>query len=392
VKARALGQNLALALGTIVLALGPAELVLRRLAPVRTRFYEFDERLVYRPRPGAEQTFTYPHLDREQTVTLRFNRQGYRGDDLTPGRARRVAVFGDSFVEARLTRLERTFPVRLAARLGQALGTPMDAVNAGVSGYGPDQAVLRIERELPALAPQLVVVVLYAGNDGGDLVRNGLFRLEGERLVDNAWRVDEEMQREMAPSRGVGGLALARALGRARRWASLLTKPSLPPASIEAALVACREEFARRRHEPWRVQDLQHDHYDADLGLEPGSEAAEYKRRILRAVMARMRDTAAAAHAPLMLVFVPHPTDACRNWSPQVDTGRFPGYRRSTLTDVLAQAAQSEGIPFVDLFAPFWERGGDAFYFPRDGHWNIEGQDLAAQLAAERVLAEGWLR
>lgn len=392
---RSLAANLALAAAAVLVMLGVAELVLRRVFPVHTRFYEYDARLIYRPRPGASEAYTYPQLPPvRRTVVLRFNRHGYRGgDEEPPPGARRVAVYGDSFVEARLTGEEQTFPARVAARLADASKAPWAFVNAGVSGYGPDQELLRIQRELEDLRPQLLVVVLYAGNDAGDLVRNGLFRLDGGRLRPNDWVVDGPMRRSLEPWRGWRALALTRALSRLRDWAGLRPPPPLPSASDpETALAACRREMEARVRAPRLVQDLHYDHYDADLSLDPSGAPASYKRALLRPLLGALRDTAAGAHVPLLLVIVPHPTDATTSWPVQVDPAQFPAYRRSALSDAWAAAAQAEGVPCVDLFPSFWAAAAEGLYFPRDGHWNAAGQDRAARLAVERVLAEGWLR
>ena len=56
------------------------------------------------------------------------------------------------------------------------------------------------------------------------------------------------------------------------------------------------------------------------------------------------------------------------------------------------KAAREAGLPCIDLFPAFGAPEGDRFYFARDGHWNVEGQELAARLAVERVRQEGWLR
>jgi lysophospholipase L1-like esterase len=327
-------------------------------------------------------------------VVLRFNRRGYRGgDEEPPPGTRRVAVYGDSFVEARLTDEEHTFSARVAAYLAEALKTPFTSVNAGVTGYGPDQELLRIQRELPELRPRLLVVVLYAGNDAGDLVRNGLFRPDGARLQPNDWEIDAATRRSLEMRRGWRALALTRAVSRLREWVRQRPQPLLPTASDPAAaLAACRREMEARVRAPRAVQDLHYDHYDADLSLDPSGASASHKRAFLRPLVAALRDTAAEAHVPLLLVIVPHPTDATTTWPVQVDPARFPAYRRSALSDAWAAAAQAEGVPCVDLFPSFWAAAGESLYFPRDGHWNAAGQDRAARLAAERVLAEGWLR
>ena len=73
-----------------------------------------------------------------------------------------MVVYGDSFVEARSTRLEDTFPVRLEAALRDRRAGPVEVVNAGVSGYGPDQILARLDSDLAGLQPDLVILALYA--------------------------------------------------------------------------------------------------------------------------------------------------------------------------------------------------------------------------------------
>src|SRR6185503_7481910 len=110
--------------------------------------------------------------------SVHVNALGLRGDEPEPtanGR-QRIVVYGDSFVEAEFSPLAETFPKRLEARL-RAAGVPLEVLNAGVVGYGPDQVCVRLEKELTQLRPDLLIVALASGNDYGDLVRNKLFRL-----------------------------------------------------------------------------------------------------------------------------------------------------------------------------------------------------------------------
>src|SRR6185295_4536691 len=93
-----------------------------------------------------------------------------------------------------------------------ALSADVETVNAGVVGYGPDQACLRMEAELSRLRPDLVVVAVLAENDYGDLVRNRLFELgpRGE-LVRRHVVLAPEMRDAYA--RAQGGLVIEKALG-----------------------------------------------------------------------------------------------------------------------------------------------------------------------------------
>src|SRR6185295_3641726 len=129
-------------------------------------------------------------------ITTELESHGFRGRELAdPKRGPRVLVVGDSLVMAQTSPLEETYCVKLDA----ALGRQAEVVNAGVSGYGPDQACLRMEQLLAPLAPELVVLVLCAHNDFGDLVRNKLFRLgTREQLVRNRPRLDRGLVERFA--------------------------------------------------------------------------------------------------------------------------------------------------------------------------------------------------
>jgi hypothetical protein len=75
-----------------------------------------------------------------------------------------------------------------------------------------------------------------------------------------------------------------------------------------------------------------------------------------------------------------------------VDTKVYPEYDRRRLSREAAGAAQRAGLPVLDLFDPFRQAGADRLYYRHgDDHWNAAGQDLAARLVAERIVAEGWL-
>ncbi|GGN19945.1 hypothetical protein FHR83_001941 [Actinoplanes campanulatus] len=63
-----------------------------------------------------------------------------------------VACFGDSFTFCRLVADDQTWPHHLSRALG------VNAANYGVGNYGLDQALLRLERELPHLESRVVVM------------------------------------------------------------------------------------------------------------------------------------------------------------------------------------------------------------------------------------------
>ena len=389
-----------LLLGGMVVGLALVEGALRALAPHRVALYVPDDVLLYRLRPGVRETLEPPLHQGGAPVSFRVNAAGFRGPELAGAPPRRVVVYGDSFVESRFTPEDATFVARLGRELALASGAAPEVVNAGVTGYGPDQVALRMERELGTLRPALVVAALFAGNDWGDPVRNQLFGLDAQgRLQRRAAVLDPAQRALVGPPEGADALAIVRALRRLRR--GVREGPPAPPGeprTLAWALRECEDEYAARAS--GRVANLFVDHYDADVALRPESESARYKRALLRALVARMREEAARARAPLLLLAIPDYRDLCA--APPTGTAGdgcphraeargYPGYRPSALTDGLAEIARAEGVPLLDLFGAFEGRPA-ALFHARDGHWNAEGQALAARLTAARIAEGGWLR
>jgi lysophospholipase L1-like esterase len=372
------------------------EVVLRRLDPPRAVFYEPDAAALYRLRPGARERYHYPWLPPGEQVEVAVNSRGFRGPELPPRKVgRRVVVYGDSFVEARSTRIEDTFAARLQAALRARAPAPLDVVNAGVSGYGPDQVLARLEGRALDLEPDLVVLVLYAGNDFGDLVRDQLYRLDSAgRLERGAPVLAEPLRAAFELPGGLQSLATVRAASRlwAELTASRRAAAANAAASTDALLRECEREYADARDRTGRVTNLFRDHYDADVAAQPRWDCAVYKRRLMAAVLAAASRTTAARSVPLVLVAVPAGSDVSETDPHRVDASRFPEYRPEALTDALEEAATAARIPVVNLFGPFRASNASPLYHAIDGHWNAAAQAMAADLVADRITAEGFLR
>ena len=390
----ALFPRLVLALAATALATVAGEAVLRRLAPDRPPLYVPDAAALYRLRPGTTARYHYPWMAPGEEVEVKVNSRGFRGPELPDRKTgRRVVVYGDSFVEARSSRLEDTFPARLEAALRERRAVPVEVVNAGVSGYGPDQVLARLDAELRELQPDLVVLGLYAGNDWGDIVRDQLFTLDdGGRLRSGSPILDAALRPALEERRGWRALATVRAVSRL--YAEL--DPPAPASaaqttSTEAVLRDCEQEYADALRRPGRVTNLFRDHYDADVCVRPRSDSAAYKRRLMGAVLAEAGRRAAARSVPLLLVAIPAGSDVVPNHPHRIDEARFPEYRPAALTDAMAEVTAELGLPFVNLFGPFHERQDRQLYYPIDGHWNAAAQALAGRITAERIAADGLL-
>ncbi len=271
----------------------------------------------------------------------------------------------------------------------------MEVVNAGVTGYGPDQECLKLEREMERLAPDLVVLVLCAHNDFGDLVRDKIFALDDRGdLVLNRYSLDESIVRDFADKeRASRRPALARAVDRCveirRERAKKAAASSHRPPYIAWYLAAESDEYAELVVEKNnRVRTLFEDYYDADVAIHPEWESAMFKRRLMEAVLARIRDDCSRRKVPLVVLVVPSAVDLVEGFEIHVDPVLYPTWSPTRLTDALSEILGRLGVPFLDLSAPFRESRPERLFVGHgDFHWNAAGQELAATLTAGLIRA-----
>jgi lysophospholipase L1-like esterase len=180
--------NVLLAAGSLALALGGAEAVVR--ATLRARFetptderslaYRYDAELGWFPREDEARTFVG-----SRPVQVRHNSDGFRDREHGKKVHPRIAFLGDSFVWG--------YDAEAAERFGdrwQERRPAWEALNLGVSGYGTDQEYLLARRFLPGLQPD-IVVLFYSLNDSRDNRTNfrygayykPYFEKEGGRLL-----------------------------------------------------------------------------------------------------------------------------------------------------------------------------------------------------------------
>jgi hypothetical protein len=169
--------TIALVLFGCALALLVLDLGIRVVNHWYPYFYCYDALRGWGLNPGAHGRYT-----REGNAYLRINQDGFRGPDYArpkPPGVIRVAVIGDSYVEAMQVAEDRT----LTSVLGRALGTSpvlhgrkVEALNFGVDGYGTAQEMLTLQSKVWAYQPDIVVLAIFLGND----IRNNSVVLEGD--------------------------------------------------------------------------------------------------------------------------------------------------------------------------------------------------------------------
>ena len=372
-------------LASTALGLVLADWAVSRWMPLPAMVFRLDPELLYAPVPHARRVLPLAPGAGGAWITTELESHGFRGPELAAKKSGpRVLVVGDSLVMAQTSPIEDTYCVKLGAELGREV----EVVNAGVSGYGPDQECLLLERLLAPLAPDLVVLVICAHNDFGDLVRDKLFRLgTSEQLVRNKPVLDARLvERFVEAERIVAKPALLLALGT-------LSQPErrdIPGEDedspyVEWYLKGAEEEyteFVLERNDV--VRSLFQDYYDADVSIRPDAPSVQFKQRLMEVVLARVRDDCAKAGVPLFVLVVPSSVDLCPSFRMHVDPAQHPGWTPRRMTDTYAAILQRLAIPFVDLAPAFLEAGPEKLYLGRaDFHWNGLGTALGARRSVE---------
>jgi hypothetical protein len=145
-------------------------------------FYVADPMVGWAYRPGAAGEFVGP---RPYPITyrsnVRFNSLGLRGPEpsaAAPGELR-VLALGDSFTSGLEVAEDQTYSAVAARELSMRLGRPVQVINAGVRGYGTDQAGLLYQQRLKQLHPD-VVVYYYTGIAGRNVTLHQMRRVFGK--------------------------------------------------------------------------------------------------------------------------------------------------------------------------------------------------------------------
>jgi hypothetical protein len=159
----------ALVAASLLLCLALLEIGVRWLDPQPANRYQFSPDTFYAPIPGAR--FVYRRV--EFAVPVAYNSFGMRDRERSlapPPGGLRIALLGDSQVEAKEVPLDSTFGQRLERRLQTLHPTcPVEVLNFGVSGYGTVATLARYHALGSRFSPDLVVYA-FMDNDLADNV------------------------------------------------------------------------------------------------------------------------------------------------------------------------------------------------------------------------------
>lgn len=366
------------------LSLLVAEVALRIAGVSHPNFYGPDPERGWALRPAAEGWWR-----KEGNAHVRINRDGLRDEEhpaAKPAGVLRIAVLGDSCVEALQVPSEKTFGSLLEKELARcpaiSRGTRVEALNFGVSGYGTAQELLTLRHQVWKYRPDLILLAFYSGND----VRNNWRPLEldparpylvpqpdGSLALDASFRETEGYRFRQT--------AAARLLYRAFDHSRLLQLGKQAKSAVDGWIGA------------WKASRVKERPAGPELGLDdavyrpPSDPAWHGAWGATEAILRAARDEAAAHRTPFSVVSLTtgmqvHPDPAARQAFMKrlgIGTLFYPDER-------LAAFGQREGIPVLTLAPALQQVAERENVFlhgfpntaPGEGHWNERGHAAAA--------------
>ena len=383
----------ALLLGTLLAALGgeaatrlllPDRVARARLSQVveseRGKFCRYDPVLGWEGRPDVQDEFQWADC-RHRVVQ---NGQGFRGPAYGPARgaARRLVVLGDSFVWGFGVEEDEIFSAVLARATGA------EVVNAGVSGYGPDQAFLSWKQHAATWAPDEVVLFVTLANDLDDIAST-----ERYGYAKPAFRLGAEgaLQPTGVPVPVVDWEAASRPLPvrvRRSRVSAFLARSALFALAADAL---ARTAWAGPPLESAGLVPTGGADGPMSLHRRPPPAEAEPAWRLLGAILRALQDDVRSRGARLSVVAVPAADEVYDDrWQRRVAHERSaPGvvFDRAEPGRRLAALAQAAGARAIDLL-PELHRAGLSdrrLYFAVNHHWTASGHRVVAAVLASQL-------
>lgn len=168
-KIKELGKNLALMAASGLFVLILVEIGLRLFVDNIPHWRPIDSDLGWRLRANLKGWQV-----QEGRVWIETNSHGFNYPEIPiakPDDTFRIAILGDSFMEALQVPLEDTFSMLLNDELGASEiipGKRIEVINFGVGGYNTAQEFLLLKNTVMEFSPDAVVLALFFGNDVTD--------------------------------------------------------------------------------------------------------------------------------------------------------------------------------------------------------------------------------
>ena len=344
--------NFAVVLVTLLLLVPVAEIVVRIAAPQTLPSQDFIRGFVLKDMYVNDAAAGYRlapdfsgRIERNAIVTeFSTNSLGLRGEDLGEKTSPRVVAFGDSYTWGWGVGPGEEWIHVVGTELARDGGPRVETVNAGVNGYGTENALELLRSIGPELEPDLVLLGFFANDYTDNLLgAKGVYEVRDGYLFDHF--THDYFQESFLASHS----HLFRLLSTAWETARVKYLGGVPSAR------------AVRQFTP------------ADF--EKGRDLSE---RYIRA----MDEVSRELGARFAVVWLPADVYTLGRRRPEDVPLRYE----------LQQRIEAAGIPSVDLLPMVTQEHSPAgLYLPNDGHFSVRGNRVAGRAVARWIREEGLL-
>jgi len=356
-KIRSIFGNTFLVVLSLLLCVGGAEAVLRVFCP-QYKYAALSQKMSNRTRiyaniPNATEIYKSPDSDQKHIV--HFNSLGLRQNRdfllVKPENVVRIGFLGDSYTANLRMPVEYSFTEPLDFMLN-ASGIAAEVLNFGVDGYGPDQELLQLEDEVLLLKPDYVFYV-YCSNDIRNVLENKLYKIDrsGElQYIPYDQSLTKDILKNFYLTYFVYDI-LSR-MGLSKNSSPLGT-------STELVQKLCNEMF-----------------YNLNT-----NKYIEVENDFIQHRETELTQAATALFAKLVIKM----KNDCINNGTQFSVILLPGDNKS-----ISSLLQQSGVDYYDLtfdFENYKSMSVHSTKFKNDGHWNEEGNKVAAE-ALYRYIAK----
>lgn len=349
---------------SVIVTLAIAELAIRLIAPQPTGITHQDRYGLALHYPGITRYLPlYGH-------EVSFNSAGMRDHEHSfakPAGTFRILVLGDSFMEAVQVPFEQSLPSLLETGLRAKSTRTIEVINAGVSGWGTDDALRYLSMYGFKYQPDLVLVTMTLHNDISDNLRQEWHRLDGDSLVSQnrppmSWFEYKKTQLKAFLSTRFQTYQLWR---RVRHGKEIRQGGRQLASHVEQLFTT-----------PTPV---------------PIAKGVELTDLLLH----RMKAETDSAGARMAIVFLPLKYQLSDSaWTSFVKGSQVPAdsldnHRPQSLVRPIVD---SLGVPVIDLLPAFQAWTADStggLYLEWDGHWNANGHRLATNTVVDGLLKAG---
>ncbi|MBO6524095.1 MAG: SGNH/GDSL hydrolase family protein [Balneolaceae bacterium] len=357
--------------------------------------FQFNEDYLVELVPTIKKTYIRSEENGGDSIHWKVNRDGFRGSELKNDSEVKVMVYGDSNIQARFSVEESTYVYKLGKFLKESTGKGIEVINAGVVGFGPDQAMLKFEREVDIYKPDVVILNIFAGNDFGDIIRNRLFELnEKNGLVKTPFKTEPDQEFKKEEGFKFRLLEWTKSVREGMDERRNEKRAVEAPEAYERGVFDYFDKANQEAYEIYKKGEQRYfsnfqDSYETDIATAPESEASQEKKLLMKSVIARMNELAIEKEVQFAVQILPSSTDLTPSnyvLGNEFLKKNYPDYNQGRLTNILSEFTRELEIPSINLYQMFLQNNPETLFFRgENNHWNDFGQDLAAKVAASFI-------